>query len=170
MVRSELVPMPGKAGHRACIGFLAAIACLALTVASARQLPVPWPVPPFASSPHRLAAAPAWDCWIDPGEGGGIRCIADRDVPLPLPDEFTDDDEAAEVLLELLHDYLHRAMPQRASQLVRERYYLLRRDDLWTIRLSSPPFETSWSDERPQLLVRSLLCRGAPGCPIRFHH
>lgn len=169
MDAGEAMGILAKAVRRACIGFLSSLACLALSVAVAGPLPSPFPGSRISPLPTPHAAVTAWDCWIDAGEGGGIRCIADRDIPLPLPDAYTDDDEAAEVLLELLHDYLHRGMPMRASELVHDRFYLLRRDDLWTIRLSSPPFETSWSDERPQLLVRSLLCRGLPGCAIRFH-
>lgn len=136
--------------------------------AMAGPLPVPAGARP-ASARTAAVPVPAWDCWVDAVEGGGIRCIVDRDRPLPPPDDYTDDDEAAEVLLELVHDYLHRGKPGRASELVREESHLLRRDDLWTVRLSAPPLETSWHEERPQRLVRSLLCRGSPACAVRFH-
>lgn len=116
------------------------------------------------------AAVDAWDCWVDAGDGGGIRCIADRDRPLPLPEEFSGDDEAAEALLELVHDYLHRGRPARASELAREQSHLLRRGDLWIVRLSAPPLDSSWREDRPARLVRSVLCRGLPGCSVSFHH
>jgi hypothetical protein len=122
----------------------------------------------MAPAPARPAVS-AWDCWIDAAESGGIRCIADRDTPTSLPEEYTDDDEAAEVLLELVHDNLHRGASLHASELVREMAFLLRREDLWTIRLSAPPHESSWSESRPQALVRSLLCRGRRDCAVRFH-
>lgn len=127
----------------------------------------------FAASWMAAAqASPAagWDCWVDSGEGGGIRCIADRDVrPRSPGDSSADDDEGAEVLLERVHDSLHRGDPARAGELVRDRAHLLRPGDVWTVRLSAPPTETSWLEGRPARLVRALMCRGTPACPVRFH-
>lgn len=143
-----------------------------VALAAAAALAGPPPVPAGAREPQaKRVAAPvnAWDCWIDAGEGGGIRCIADRDRPLPLPAEYTDEDEAAEALLELVHDHLHRGNAARAGELVREVPHLLRREDLWAIRLNAPPLDTSWREARPQRLVRSLLCRGSADCSVRFH-
>lgn len=155
----------GSAGR----GVLLLAACLAVSAAVAGTLPVPMPGPRLAPSTARPAAVNAWDCWMDGTESGGIRCIADRDIPAPPAGDETDDDEAAEALLELVHDNLHRGQPLRAGELVREMAFLLRREDLWTIRLSAPPYESSWSESRPQALVRALLCRGRPDCAIRFH-
>ena len=154
-------PVAGKAGT----GLIALAACLAVSATFAGPFPVPGP----RVASVRPAAVKAWDCWVDTAESGGIRCIADRDVPPALPEEYTDDDEAAEVLLELVHDNLHRGRPLHASELVRERAFLLRREDLWTIRLSAPPYESSWAEARPQALARALLCRGQPDCTVRFH-
>ena len=122
-----------------------------------------------ASDLRPLQGVRAWDCWFDAGEAGGLRCIADRDIPVPPAGDPTDEDEAAEALLELVHDHLHRGNPARANELVREVPHLLRRGDLWTVRLSVPPLETSWQERRPERLVRSLLCRGGPACAVRFH-
>ena len=153
-------PVAGKSGP----GLAALAACLAVSAAFAD----PFPAPATRASAARSAAVAAWDCWVDTAESGGIRCIADRDVPAALPEDYSDDDEAAEVLLELVHDNLHRGRPLRASELVREKAFLLRREDLWTIRLNAPPYETSWAESRPQVLVRSLLCRGRPDCRVRL--
>lgn len=148
---------------------VAAFAALAVSVGFAASLPAPIPGSRLGMGPAKGVSVLAWDCWIESGEGGGIRCIADRDTPLPLPEEFTDDDESAEVLLELVHDYLHRGMTRRAGELVHDHFHLLRREDLWSIRLSGPPFETSWDEGRPQKLVRALLCSRQAGCSVRFH-
>jgi hypothetical protein len=157
------------AGRRLAGSFVATVAILAASAALAAPFPVPSAGARVGFSQWRTAPVPAWDCWVEPGEGGGIRCIADRDWPLPLPEEYTDDDESAEVLLELVHDYLHRGKPRRAGELVQERIHLLRRGDLWSIRLSAPPFETSWEEARPQQLVRALLCPPRTECAVRFH-
>ncbi len=156
-------PLPGLARPFALAGVLALF--------TAFSLAGPPPAPPGQRPPASKApaAVEAWDCWIDAADGGGIRCIADRDRPPTQPGDCSDDDEAAEVLLELVHDYLHRGIPGRASELVREESHLLRRDDLWTIRLHAPPLDSSWRDARPAQLVRSLLCRGQSTCAIRFH-
>ncbi len=156
-------PLPGLARPFALAGVLALATALAL---AGPPIASPGQRHPASTAP---AAVEAWDCWIDAGEGGGIRCIADRDRALPPPGDRTDDDEAAEVLLELVHDYLHRGITGRASELVREESHLLRRDDLWTVRLHAPPLDSSWRDARPAQLVRSLLCRGRSPCAIRFH-
>ncbi|MCM2326271.1 MAG: hypothetical protein NDI88_00125 [Lysobacter sp.] len=130
--------------------------------------------PPAAASgrtahfPGTPAPVSAWDCWVDAGERGGIRCIPDRDRPLPLPADYTDEDEAAEALLELVHDYLHKGDALRAGELVRDASHLLRRDDLWTVHLNAPPLESSWRESRPERLVKALLCRGVTGCGVRF--
>lgn len=114
--------------------------------------------------------APAWDCWVDAGEGGGLRCIEDRDLPRPSWADVGDvDDEASETLLELIHGHLHRGDPGRASELVREVAHLIRRGDVWTVPLGAPPIDSSWRDARPERLVRALLCRREPGCAVRFH-
>jgi hypothetical protein len=94
--------------------------------------------------------------------------MPDRDRPLSLPEDYTDDDEAAEALLELVHDYLHKGNARRASELVRDTAHLLRREDLWTVPLNAPPLESSWGESRPERLVRALLCRGVTGCEVRF--
>lgn len=114
------------------------------------------------------SAAVGWDCWVDGGEGGGIRCIADRDVMRQPPGDAPDD-EGAELVLERVHDSLHRGDAARAGELVRDRAHLLRRGDVWTVRLSAPPFETSWGEGRPARLVRALLCPRSPACQVRFH-
>lgn len=142
---------------------------LAFSTAHALAGALPLPPGPQARPARPPAAVDAWDCWVDAEEGGGIRCIADRDRPRPVPDDYTDDDEAADVLLERVHDYLHLGIARRAGELVRDQAHLLRRDDLWTIRLHAPPLESSWRDARPEQLVRSLLCRGRPVCTICFH-
>lgn len=130
--------------------------------------------PPAAASgrtahyPGTHAPVSAWDCWVDAGERGGIRCMPDRDRPLPLPADYTDEDEAAEALLELVHDYLHKGNALRAGELVRDASHLLRRGDLWTVHLNAPPLDSSWRESRPERLVRALLCRGVTGCEVRF--
>lgn len=130
--------------------------------------------PPAAPSgraahlPAVHAPVSAWDCWVDAGERGGIRCMPDRDRPVPLPADYTDEDEAAEALLELVHDHLHKGNALRAGELVRDASHLLRRDDLWTVPLNAPPLESSWRESRPERLVKALLCRGVTGCEVRI--
>jgi len=147
------------------------VLALAGALAAAMALAGPSPVSPGPGSPSARApaAVDAWDCWVETGPDGGIHCIADRDRPRPLPEDYTDDDEVADVLLELVHDYLHRGSVRRAGELVREERHLLRRGDLWIIRLNAPPLDSSWLEARPGKLVRSVLCRGQPGCAVRFH-
>lgn len=146
-----------------------AIVCAGLSLAAGATAGPPAATSgPTAFLPRASLPVSAWDCWVDAGERGGLRCIPDRDRPLPLPEDYTDEDEAAEALLELVHDYLHKGNALRAGELVRDASHLLRRDDLRTVRLNAPPLESSWRESRPERLVKALLCRGVPGCAVRF--
>jgi hypothetical protein len=118
-------------------------------------------------------SSPAWDCWVDPtGPGAKIRCIEDRDpgVRRPGVDEaaLDDDDATAEALLNWIHDLLHAGTAADLNQAVRDSASDLRDGDLWSIRIHNPPGEDSWRKQKPQTLVRSLLCSEESDCQVRF--
>lgn len=94
------------------------------------------------------------------------RCIADR--PL-APKTFAELDERFDSLLDALHSQLHAGAIADAERTLHANAGKLRQGNVWSIKLYSYPFESSWTEGRPQMIVRSALCRNYPGCQVNFH-
>lgn len=122
----------------------------------------------FLSAPETQAqTAPetkvlAWDCWIGAEEPVKIRCIRCRDK---LPPSDTDDDlESA--LLEHIHSRIHSGQTSELDRFVRQNAPVFLDTSIWTIFIHTLPYDSSWQEQRPQRLVRAVLCPQGYECPV----
>lgn len=104
----------------------------------------------------------AWDCWIGAEGIVKIRCILCRDK-LP-PSDLDDDLESA--LLEHIHSRIHSGQTSELDRLVQQNAQIFRDTSLWTIFIHSLPYDSSWLEQRPQRLVRAVLCPQGYECPV----
>ncbi len=109
------------------------------------------------------------DCWV--GRDGGqiqtnyIRCIADRDLPHP---ELAD--QRLNAFLDDLHKELHDKSGTDAERMYKSNSTLVRESaSVWNIRIISYPYEWSWEEERPQQLVRAVLCPRDVTCTVKVY-
>lgn len=98
------------------------------------------------------------DCWVGqdgpPYHTNFIRCMVDRDLPHP---ELVD--QRLDTFLEDLHKELHEKSGADAERMYKANVQLVRESQsIWNIRIISYPYEWSWTEGRPQQLVRSVLC------------
>jgi hypothetical protein len=106
----------------------------------------------------------AWDCWVDDSARiVEIRCIHDRDGNV-VDEEISR--EQREILLDHIHRMIHGGNGEGLDSLVAHNWHVLNDDDLWSIVIFSPPYPSSWEEQRPKKLVRSLLCPGSVECEI----
>lgn len=119
-----------------------------------------------------LAGGPLrWDCWIssDPQHtivSYLIRCIADRGVP---PEEPPIDTTEA-LLLDELHERIHRDEgPEIDRDLALGRFNLVA-SYIQQIRIHQYPYEESWQQGQPRELVKAVLCKSEPECPVLLNH
>jgi hypothetical protein len=121
-------------------------------------------LPATAQTAVADAGDTSWLCWMAPSAPPVIRCsleIAYQPAPLTL--EQADSSE----VLELLHTRFYEGAT--AEEL--ERLYQLciettAADNILTIPLHTIPYEESWREERPQQLLRALLCQKDSPCMI----
>jgi len=113
-----------------------------------------------------VSQALAWDCWVDASAGiTKVRCIAD------LGDTGESEIEPAleHLVLHQIHDMIHgHEDAQDLNRLLARNWHVLREGDVWTIRIFRLPAQDSWQAERPQTLVRSLLCPPRTPCHVHF--
>lgn len=114
-----------------------------------------------------VSPAPGWDCWVstDLNEvvvSYAIRCIVDReDMPADPPAE-----SLSALLLDIVHDNIHLGrsveldLDLAAGRLTEVSSYIKQ------IRIHQYPYAESWGESRPQQLVRAVLCKTAPDCPV----
>jgi hypothetical protein len=107
-----------------------------------------------------------WDCWVSqdwtPAATYLIRCIHDRDVPPPEP--APDSPEA--ILLDHVHELIHQGDSLQLDAEVRYGLLTELAGHVWQIRIHQYPYEESWKEGRPQMLVQRLLCPSTPDCPV----
>lgn len=115
------------------------------------------------------SAAMGLDCWV--GRDGGkiqinyIRCIADRDLPHP---ELAN--QRLEAFLDELHRELHEKSGADAERMYKANSTLVRESaSVWNIRIVSYPYDWSWQEERPQRLVRAVLCPRDVTCTVKVY-
>ncbi|MBI2313305.1 MAG: hypothetical protein HYU77_12475 [Betaproteobacteria bacterium] len=104
-----------------------------------------------------------WDCWVGAEIPVTIRCIQDRDNLLRA-EEFTSDLEA--LLLDHIHSRIHSGDTSELDRFVRDNTRVFREGSIWTIQIHNFPYESSWVEERPQRLVRAVLCPPGYDCPV----
>lgn len=120
------------------------------------------PVESIAASPAR-----GWDCWVstdlkDVAVSYLIRCIQAREV---LPADPPANSLPA-LLLDIVHENIHRGkaieidLDLAAGRLAEVGPYIQK------IRIHQYPYAESWSEGRPQQLVRAALCKTDPDCPV----
>jgi hypothetical protein len=109
----------------------------------------------------------AWDCWVTQEPSTQISCIRDRGEPQLHPSDRLEDEDLEEILLDHIHYRLHNDEDMAAlSELVNSNFKVFQRGSIWSITLHTPPYESSWQEGRPQMLVRSLLCPGHLPCTV----
>jgi hypothetical protein len=115
-----------------------------------------------ASSPDR-----GWDCWVstdlkDVAVSYLIRCIRDRETKPADPPA----DSLPALLLDIVHENIHRGkaieidLDLATGRLAEASPYIQQ------IRIHQYPYTESWGQERPQQLVRAVLCKTDPDCPV----
>lgn len=140
-----------------CRRFLVLLAICHSFSASAAE-----PVGSTELSPDR-----GWDCWVSTDlkqvvVSYAIRCIRAReDKPADPPAE-----SLSALLLDIVHENIHRGkaieldLDLAAGRLTEASPYIKQ------IRIHQYPYAESWGEERPQQLVRAVLCKTDPGCPV----
>lgn len=120
------------------------------------------PVESPALSPDR-----GWDCWVstdlkDVAVSYLIRCIRDReDKPADPPA-----DSLPALLLDIVHENIHRGnaieidLDLATGRLTEASPFIKQ------VRIHQYPYAESWSEGRPQQLVRAALCKTDPDCPV----
>lgn len=107
-------------------------------------------------------------CWI--GTDGAplftrrIRCIADRVLRLEeMPDMESPD------IIDLLHRELHFGSGVTTEKVYKANIERVRESGkVWSIRIFTDPYDTSWEDQRPQKLVNAVLCPTEETCTVMF--
>lgn len=117
--------------------------------------------PPPADNDH------VWDCWISQefapkAASYLIRCIRDRDVAPPEPPP----DSPEAILLDHVHDLIHQGDSLQLDAEILHGLATELTSHLWQIRIHQYPYEESWRDGRPHLLVQNLLCATTPDCRV----
>jgi len=108
-----------------------------------------------------------WDCWIqeDNSNPVSISCIRDRGSLAPQPsDELEDNVE--ELLLEHIHYRIHSGDTSELGKFISDYVEVFQRGSIWSIDIHSAPYDSSWEEGRPQILVRTLLCPGHLPCTV----
>lgn len=108
-----------------------------------------------------------WDCWIDEGESTptSINCIRDPDSPGYKPREDSKD-RLEESLIAHIHDQLHAGKTTDLGKFISNNIQVFRRDSVWGISIYSEPYDSSWDEERPETLVRAILCPSNIPCTV----
>lgn len=110
-----------------------------------------------------------WDCWISTDDAAVvtyfIRCIRDREVAPPEPPP----DSVQGVLLDLIHERIHLGQTEALDVDLAAGRLEEVLSHIWRIRIHQYPYEESWEQERPQLLVQSLLCSSTPDCLVLLY-
>ena len=109
------------------------------------------------------------DCWVGLDRGqiqiNYIRCIADRDLPHP---ELAD--QRLSAFLDALHRELHDKSGADAERMYKANTTLVQESSsIWNIRIMSYPYEWSWEEDRPQRLVRAVLCPKDVSCRVNVY-
>lgn len=144
--------------RRSTIRSLTAVLMCAYAAAAPAQAVV---TAPPAANDHR------WDCWIssDPRQtviSYLIRCIPDRDAPLEDPPL----DSPQALLLDELHERIHRnESAEIDAQLAVGRFNAVG-SYIQQIRIHQYPYEESWQQGQPRELVKAVLCKLEPDCPV----
>ncbi len=107
-------------------------------------------------------------CWV--GADGApffyrkIRCIADRElVAETLPDMQSQN------VIDVLHRELHFGSGTSVERLFKANIERIRESgEVWNIRIYSDPYDASWELNRPQQLVRAVLCPTGASCNVMF--
>lgn len=110
-----------------------------------------------------------WDCWIqeDNSNPVSISCIRDRGSLAPQPSGEPEDD-LEELLLEHIHYRIHSGDTSELGLFISKYVEVFRRDSIWSIDIHSAPYDSSWDEGRPQMLVRTLLCPGHLPCTVNI--
>lgn len=114
---------------------------------------------------------PGWDCWVSTElkqvvVSYSIRCIRAREaIPAAAPADPPTDSPPA-LLLDIVHKKIHQGnsididVDLAAGRLAEVSPYIRQ------IRIHQYPYVESWSEGRPQQLVRAALCPANPDCPV----
>jgi hypothetical protein len=125
-----------------------------------------------ASASGQTAGEPVpgvgFHCWI--GTDGAplftrrIRCIADRELRL---EEMPDMDSPN--IIDLLHRELHYGSGVSTEKIFKANIERIREsNEVWNIRIFTDPYDVSWEEKRPQLLVNAVLCPRDTVCAVMF--
>lgn len=109
----------------------------------------------------------AWDCWIssDPTQKIAsylLRCIRDREIS---PDEPPNNTPQS-VLLDVVHDRIHRGETVELDLDLANGRFNDVLSYMWRIRIHQYPYEESFQQAEPELLVQALLCRPTVDCAV----
>lgn len=110
----------------------------------------------------------AFHCWI--GTDGAplftrrIRCIADRELRLEeMPDMESPN------IIDILHRELHYGSGVSAEKIFKANIERVREtSEVWSIRIFTDPYDSSWEERRPQKLVNAALCPTTATCTVMF--
>lgn len=122
----------------------------------------------FGQTNTEPAPGVGFHCWI--GTDGAplftrrIRCIADRELRL---EEMPDMDSPG--IIDLLHRELHFGSGVSTEKVYKANIERVRESgQVWSIRIFTDPYDTSWEDQRPQKLVDAVLCPTEATCAVMF--
>lgn len=109
-----------------------------------------------------------WDCWIQVENNPvSISCIRDRGS---LAQQPTEDQEAIleNLLLDHIHHMIHAENTSGLGQFISKNVSAFREGSFWNIFIYTVPYDDSWINEHPQILVRALLCPGHLLCTVNI--
>lgn len=108
-----------------------------------------------------------WDCWIQESSNNpaSISCIRDRGNLVPQPSDNMED-ELEQLLLDNIHYRIHSGDTSELGLYISEYIEVFRRGSIWSIDTHEAPYDSSWEEGRPQILVRTLLCPGHMPCKV----
>jgi hypothetical protein len=106
----------------------------------------------------------SWLCWMNSNNPPVIRCLLEiADQPAPLTLEEADASE----ILELLNTRFYEGATSDELERLYQLYSSTTADnEILTIPLHTIPYQSSWREQRPQQLLRALLCDKDSPCSI----
>ncbi len=116
-----------------------------------------------------MADGAEWLCWVVHTDTNYLRCVLDSGPGSWR--EHIEEGDADDELHYLLHERFVAGAPreelEQAFQLIENKKAFI---DFWFIPVYNEPLETSWREQRPQMLMRAFLCPGDKSCQVLFHN
>lgn len=123
----------------------------------------------FGQTAGESVSGVGFHCWV--GTDGAplfvrrIRCIADRELRLEeMPDMESPN------IIDILHRELHYGSGASTERIFKANIERVRESrEVWNIRIFTDPYDASWEEKRPQMLVNAVLCPRDTVCAVMFN-